>query len=218
MKKNVVDFFLQQENFIFKWIKGKPIIFPYNNFFLQIEIDERVCNMYFFEDTNGKYVSISSYKNEMTLLDSNFYRIENDYFDLLNLEIIAPYKLTEDNKTNSNINHYFIWLAYILFYASIYQKDLCYVESNKNKKELKKYKTSKINYAEYKILKIRKDIYKNFLIHNKNKKQKSWHMVMSHLRQLQSGKITTVKSHSRGSKKIGVVLKDYEIKEGQTSK
>jgi hypothetical protein len=215
MKKNVVDFFIQQENFIFKWIKGKPIIFPYDNFFLQIEIDEKVYNLYFFEDKGGRYVSISNYKDDSTLIDSNFYRLENDYFDLSNLEIITPFSLSEENKTNTQLAHYYIWLIYILFYVSIYQKDLCCVEPNKNKKEIKKYKTNKINYAEYKILKIRKDYYKDFLLHNKYKKQKSWHMVMSHLRQLNDGRITKVKSHTRGSKKVGIILKDYEVSKGK---
>ena len=50
---------------------------------------------------------------------------------------------------------------------------------------------------------------------NKGKKQKSWHMVMSHLRLLPTGKIVPVKSHARGSKKIGIRLKDYEISKGK---
>ena len=83
------------------------------------------------------------------------------------------------------------------------------------KKKKKIYKHSRYNYTDYNVVKIRDKIYKNFTKNNKGKKQKSWHMVMSHLRQLQNGKITTVKAHSRGSKKIGIRLKDYEVSKGK---
>ena len=47
VNKSVTNFLVQQEKFMFNWIKDKPIIFPYNNFFLQIELDNYIHNLFF---------------------------------------------------------------------------------------------------------------------------------------------------------------------------
>lgn len=215
VNKSVTNFLVQQEKFMFNWIKDKPIIFPYNNFFLQIELDNYIHNLFFHRNAEVKLVSLSSYKNDFTAINSNFYLLKNNYFDLQNLELILPYKKQKKYEKNDEKNHFYIWLIFIIFYTAIYEKQIFCVENNKNKNEKKLYQNSQNNYAEYKILKVKKKIYKNFLKNNLGKKQKSWHMVMSHLRQLQNGKITTVKAHTRGSKKIGIRLKDYEVGKGK---
>lgn len=222
ISQNVTNFLVNQHKFLFKWIQDKPIIFPYNPFCLQLEFNNSVAHLFFIESKGGKWVTISYYKDDMTLFNSTLYEIKGTNFDLKNLHIGI-------DDTNINIDTYYdnyerdrynIWQCYMIFYMAIYEKQIFYVHPNKNKKEKKLLRNSNINYADYQVIKIQKEIYDNFLKQNKNKTKddRKWHMVMSHLRQLQSGKITTVKSHSRGSKKIGVVLKDYEIKEGQTSK
>jgi hypothetical protein len=39
----------------------------------------------------------------------------------------------------------------------------------------------------------------------------AWHRVRGHLRHLKSGKVVTVKAHTRGNPLMGVVVKDYEL-------
>jgi hypothetical protein len=40
----------------------------------------------------------------------------------------------------------------------------------------------------------------------------AWHMVRSHLRHYKSGKVVTVRAHSKGNPMFGVVHKDYKVK------
>lgn len=215
INKNVTNFIIQQHNFLFKWIQDKPIIFPHNPFCLQIEFESTVAHLFFIEDKNRKMVTISYYRDNLTTFNSTLYEIHGNNFDLQNLHISIDDSDKNINmyRDNYEVDRFNIWQCFMFFYMAVYEKQIFYVENNKNKKEKKQFKSNKINYADYKILRIKKEIYKNFVTENKNQKQKSWHMVMSHLRQLQNGKITTVKAHPRGSKKHGIVLKDYAVQE-----
>lgn len=215
ISKNVTNFITNQHKFLFKWIQDKPIIFPHNPFCLQMEFNDTVANLFFAEFNNKKWVTISYYKNDFTLFNSTLYAIPQKNFDLnnLNIEIDDDDKNINMYRDNYELDRYNIWQCFMIFYMAIYEKQIFYVEKNTNKKEKKLLQNSTINYADYKVIKIQKDIYNNFIKNNKskNKTEKSWHMVMSHLRQLNDGRITTVKSHPRGSKSIGITLKDYQL-------
>jgi len=217
INKNVTNFVLNQYKFLFKWIQGKPIIFPHNPFCLQIEYDNTVAHLFFIEFDDKKFVTISYYRNNLTLFNSIKYEIHGKNFDLNNLYIGIDginnnIKMYQDNY---DLDRYNIWQCFMILYMTIYEKQIFYINNNKNKKEKKLYKNAKYNYADYSVIKIKDKIYKNFTENNKGRKQKSWHMVMSHLRLLPSGKTATVKSHTRGSKKIGIRLKDYEASKGK---
>lgn len=215
ISQNVTNFLINQYKFLFKWIQDKPIIFPYNPFCLQLEFENTVAHLFFLESKNRKWVSINYYKDNFTLFNSTFYEIKQTNFDLENLHIGIDDSEKHINlyRDNYELDRYNIWQCFMIFYMAIYEKQIFYIENNTNKKEKQLLQNSKISYADYKVIKIQKDIYYNFLKQYKNKKKnkKNWHMVMSHLRQLHDGRITTVKSHSRGSKENGIVIKDYKL-------
>jgi len=221
LNESVINFFIQEDKFVNKWIHEKPSILPYNEFYLQINRgDGIIMHLNFITVQNKKVVTISYDKNGRMLFDSNLYELRFNTFDMLNpqnmeIGVKENEKHFENYKENIQINFKNIIQSYMYFYMSIYAKDLFEVQKNPNKKEKKLYKNAKYNYADYSVIKIKDKIYKNFTENNKGRKQKSWHMVMSHLRLLPSGKITTVKAHSRGSKKIGIRLKDYEVSKGK---
>jgi|SaaInlStandDraft_1057018.scaffolds.fasta_scaffold03729_10 hypothetical protein len=221
LNNSVINYLIQENKFVLKWIHEKPSILPFNEFYLQINRGDGIfMHLNFITVQNKKLVTISYDNNGKMLFDSTLYELDFNNFDMLNVKnmtigVKENEKHLKNYQENIQINLKNIMQSYMYFYMSIYAKDIFEIQNNTNKKEKKIYKHSRYNYTDYNVVKIRDKIYKNFTKNNKGKKQKSWHMVMSHLRQLQNGKITTVKAHSRGSKKIGIRLKDYEVSKGK---
>ena len=221
LNQSVLNYLIQEDKFVLKWIHEKPSILPFNEFYLQINRgDGIIMHLNFITVQNKKIVTISYDNNGKMLFDSTLYELDFNNFDMSNVENMKIGVKEKDDyyknyKENILINIKNIMQSYLYFYMSIYAKDIFEIQNNKNKKEKKIYKDSKYNYTDYNVIKIKDKIYKHFTKNNKGKKQKSWHMVMSHLRLLPTGKIVPVKSHARGSKKIGIRLKDYEISKGK---
>ena len=109
----------------------------------------------------------------MTLFNSTLYKIQGTNFDLknLNIGIDDSNQNIDMYRDNYERDRYNIWQCYMIFYMAIYEKQIFYIENNTNKKEKYLLQNSKISYADYKVIKIQKDIYYNFLKQHKNKKR-----------------------------------------------